>query len=88
MKKAKVVMKPKDREIYRVNKVKITVVKTLDRREIHGDSDLGCSVDLPTKCPVFVEGQDQPVPVRMVLSPAFQALGSPDDFRAPMASRK
>ena len=58
MKKAKVVMKPKDREIYRVNKVKITVVKTLDTREIHGDSDLGCSVDLPPKCPVFVEGQE------------------------------
>lgn len=58
MKKAKVVMKPKTRDIYRVKKVKITVVKCLNTKEIHGDSDLGCSQDLPPTCPVFSEGQE------------------------------
>ena len=58
MSKSKVVMKPKDRERYRVHKVKITVVKTLDTNEIHGGAYLGCSQDLPPKCPVFTEGQE------------------------------
>ena len=47
-----------------MKKVKITVVKTLNTKEIHGDismnlfSKVGCSAKLTPTCPVFVEGQE------------------------------
>lgn len=37
--------------------VRITVVKRLNRDEIHADSDLGCSCKGPPLCPLFYEGQ-------------------------------
>jgi len=43
----------------KMNKVKITVVKCLNTREIHGDADLGCSASVLTpRCPAFKEGQE------------------------------
>jgi uncharacterized repeat protein (TIGR04076 family) len=41
-----------------MNKVKITVVKVSDYREIHGDNDIGCSADIAPKCGKFTEGQE------------------------------
>ena len=41
-----------------MKKVKITVVKTLNMNEIHGDADLGCSAELDALCPAFTEGQE------------------------------
>jgi uncharacterized repeat protein (TIGR04076 family) len=41
-----------------MRKVKITVVKRLDRDVIHADSRLGCSCKGPAVCPLFHEGQE------------------------------
>ena len=41
-----------------MKKVKITVVKRLNRDEIHGDADPGCSAEMDALCPVFTEGQE------------------------------
>ena len=41
-----------------MNKVKITVVKVSDYREIHGDMDIGCSADIAPQCGKFVDGQE------------------------------
>jgi uncharacterized repeat protein (TIGR04076 family) len=59
MKKVKsAVDKPLNTEEQCMKKVKITVVKTLNTREIHRNSDLGCSQDLQPTCPVFAEGEE------------------------------
>ena len=39
-------------------KVKITVVKRLDFKEIHADSDLGCSTQMDSVCNHFKDGQE------------------------------
>jgi uncharacterized repeat protein (TIGR04076 family) len=41
-----------------MNRVKITVVKKLDRDVIHADSRLDCSCKGPPVCPLFEEGQE------------------------------
>ena len=41
-----------------MNRVKITVVKRLNRDEIHGYADLGCSADIDPVCERFEEGQE------------------------------
>ncbi len=48
-----------DQKKLKVHKVKITVIKTLNTEELHGDSDLGCSAGILTPtCPVFKKGQE------------------------------
>ena len=39
-------------------KVRITVVKKLNRDVIHVDARLGCSCKGPPVCPLFEEGQE------------------------------
>jgi len=41
-----------------MNKVKITVIKCLNRDEIHEGTDLGCSADINPVCERFDEGQE------------------------------
>ena len=42
----------------KMQKIKITIVKCLSTREIHGAADLGCSAELDDVCPAFREGQE------------------------------
>ena len=43
----------------KAKKVRITVIKTLNRDEIHGGANLGCSApELTPTCPAFVAGQE------------------------------
>jgi len=41
-----------------MNRVKITVVKRLDARDIHRDGDPGCSTNVGPVCEFFAEGQE------------------------------
>ena len=41
-----------------MKKIKITLVKRLNRDEIRADSNLGCSARPTSLCPAFVEGQE------------------------------
>ena len=42
-----------------MSKIRITVVKRLNRQEIFGDADLGCSADvLAPQCSAFEDGQE------------------------------
>ena len=55
-----------------MRKVKITVVKRLSRKDIHGDEDPGCSAELTDLCPAFTEGQE------FVIS--SESAGEPEGF--------
>jgi len=41
-----------------MTRIKITVVKRHDFRQIHADTDLGCSANIPPVCEHFEEGQE------------------------------
>ncbi|OHB56777.1 MAG: hypothetical protein A2Y12_20585 [Planctomycetes bacterium GWF2_42_9] len=61
-------------------KVKITVIKKLDRDIIHADSQLDCTCKGPPVCPLFHEGQEFIADMKTV-PPDFCAGAYTDLFR-------
>ena len=62
-------------------KVKITVVKRLNCNEIHADSDLGCSANVPPVCDRFEEGQEFVTDLTTGVPEGFCAGAFVDMFR-------
>ncbi|MBM4045902.1 MAG: TIGR04076 family protein [Planctomycetes bacterium] len=70
-----------------MRKVKITVVRTLSAKDLHGDipanlsSKVGCSANLTPTCQVFVEGQEFIWPSGGNAAPeGFRCAGAWDDI--------